>query len=147
MKRLTRWTAILLTAVAGSAGAQQASEFGDYVVHYNVLGTNLLAPQVAQGYGIQRSPSRALLNVTVIRRIPGGEGLPVRASVLARARNLTGQRREIPVREITDTGGAVYYIGEFPVRNMETFDFSVTVVPVGEPEPLEVRFRQQFYTE
>jgi hypothetical protein len=147
MKRLTRWSAILLAAVAGNAGAQQAREFDGYVVHYNALGTNLLTPQVAQGYGIQRSPSRALLNVTVLQRDSTGGETPVRATVVATAKNLTGQRRDIPVREITDQEGAVYYIGEFRVRNMETFDFTVAVTPEGESAALEVLFRQQFFTE
>ena len=44
--------------------AQQAQDFGDYVVHYNALNTNLIPPQVAQSYGIQRSPNRALINIT-----------------------------------------------------------------------------------
>ena len=94
----------------------------------------ILTPQVAQSYGIQRSPSRALLNVTVIRQDGAGKGSAVRAGVLASATNLTGQRRDIQLREITDGEGAVYYIGEFRVRNMETFDFTVEVTPEGESE-------------
>jgi hypothetical protein len=142
-----QWSAILLLVAVGAARAQQSREFGDYAVHYNALSTSLLTPQVAQSYGIQRSPSRALLNVTVIRQDGAGKGSAVRAGVLASATNLTGQRRDIQLREITDGEGAVYYIGEFRVRNMETFDFTVEVTPEGESEALEVLFRQQFYTE
>ena len=38
---------------SSQAIAQQSQDFGDYVVHYNALNTNLIPPQVAQGYGIQ----------------------------------------------------------------------------------------------
>ena len=60
---------------------------------------------------------------------------------------MTGQLREIEIRELKDTEGAIYYIGEFPIHNLETYNFSVNVQPEGEAEPLLVKFRQQFYTE
>lgn len=147
MNRTVRICAALLLAVAGSAQAQQAREFGEYTVHYNALSTSQLAPQVAQSYGIQRSPSRALLNITVLKDTVDNGDAPVRATAKATATNLTGQRREIQMREIRDPEGAVYYIGELRVRNLETFDFAVSVTPEGETEALEFGFRQQFYTE
>jgi hypothetical protein len=138
----------LLAAVlpAPGAHAQQSQDFGDYVVHYNAFNADLITPQIAQAYGIQRSPSRAVLNITVLRKVMDTPGTPVRATVDASATNLTGQRREIEVREIDDSG-AVYYIGEFPVHNLETWRFEVNVKVEGENEPLLVRFKQQFYTE
>jgi hypothetical protein len=67
--------------------------------------------------------------------------------VTATGTNLTGQLREIEIREIRDPEGAIYYIGEFPVHNLETYRFEVAVAVEGENEPLMVVFRQQFYTE
>jgi hypothetical protein len=134
-------------AFSASGAAQQSQDFGDYVVHYNALNTNLIPPQVAQGYGITRSPSRALLNVTVMKKVMDTPGTPVQASVTATGTNLTGQLREIEIREIRDPEGAIYYIGEFPVHNLETYRFEVTVAVAGEADPLKVRFRQEFYTE
>lgn len=130
-----------------SAPAQQAREFNDYVVHYNALRTDLLPPQVAQGYGIQRSSTRALLNVTVMKKVAGGAETAVKARIDVNATNLTGQRREVELREIDDSEGAIYYIGELPVHNLETYQFVLKVVPEGETEVLLVEFRQQFYTE
>lgn len=147
MRRLITLFAIFLLAGADSVRAQQSQEFGDYIVHFNALNTSLLTPQVAQSYGIQRSSSRAMLNIAVLKRGDAGVGSPVNATVEANATNLTGQRRDIQVREITDTQGAVYYIGEMRVRNMETFDFILAVTPEGEQDALEVTFRQQFFTE
>lgn len=130
-----------------SGMAQQSQDFGEYVVHYNALNTNLIPPQVAKGYGIQRSSNRALLNVTVMKKVMDTPGTPVSAKVTASGTNLTGQRREIEIREIRDSEGAIYYIGEFSVHNMETYNFSVELAVDGEKEPLLVRFRQQFFTE
>lgn len=148
MKRLL---SILLLAgslvVAVDVAAQQSQDFGDYVVHYNALNTNLIPPQVAQAYNIARSPSRALLNITVMKKVMDTPGTPVSATVSATGTNLTGQLREIPIREIKDPEGAIYYIGDFPVHHLETYRFEVQVAVEGEDEPLMVRFRQQFYTE
>jgi hypothetical protein len=129
------------------AEAQQSQDFGEYVVHYNALNTNLIPPQVAQSYNIKRSPSRALLNITVLKKVMDTPGTPVKADVTASGTNLTGQRRDIEIRQITDPEGAIYYIGELSVHNMETYNFTVQVAVAGEDEPMMVKFRQQFYTE
>lgn len=129
------------------AEAQQSQDFGQYVVHYNALNTNLIPPQVAQSYNIKRSPSRALLNITVLKKMMDTPGTPVKAGVSASGTNLTGQRRDIEIRQISDPEAAIYYIGELPVHNMETYNFIIEVEVEGEDEPMVVKFRQQFYTE
>jgi hypothetical protein len=129
------------------AQAQQSQDFGEYVVHYNALNTNLIPPQVAQSYNIKRSSNRALLNVTVLKKMMVIPGTPVKADIKATGTNLTGQRRDIEIRQITDPEGAIYYVGELPVHNMETYNFVVEVSVEGEDEPMMVKFRQQFYTE
>ena len=133
--------------IPGQAEAQQAQDFGDYVVHYNALNTNFIPPQVAQGYGIKRSSSRALLNLTVLKKVMDNPGTPVSAQVTASGTNLTGQRREIETRELRESEGAIYYIGEFRIHNLETYNFNIEVKVEGEDTPLVVKFRQQFYTE
>ena len=130
-----------------SSEAQQSQDFGEYVVHYNALNTNLIPPQVAQSYSIKRSASRALLNVAVLKKVMDTPGTPVAASISANGTNLTGQIREIEIRKIEDTEGAIYYIGEFPVHNLETYRFNIQVAIEGEEEPLVVKFKQQFFTE
>lgn len=127
--------------------AQQSETFGKYAVHYNAINTNLLPAQVAQGYGIQRSSSRVLVNITVLDTSQDENGTPLSASVTTNSINLTGQRRDIEMREIKESEGAIYYIGELPIANMETYNFTVNVKVEGEPKPFELKFRQQFYTE
>lgn len=134
---------LLLAATALPAVAQQSREFGDYEVHYNTLNTNMLSPEIASVYGIQRAGTQAMLNVTVLRK-DGRE--PIEARVTATATNLTGQRRDIELRQISDQG-AIYYIGQFRIHSEETLNFNVQVQPNGhDGAPLELQFRQQFFT-
>lgn len=147
MKMLAILSVLTTLLFTGSSQAQQAEEFGDYVVHYNAINTNLLTPQVAQSYGIRRSSSRAMLNITVLKKGVDNGDVPVHATVAVKAKNLTGQIRDVEIREINDNEGAVYYIGEITVRNMEMFDFTVLVTPGESDEPYKFTFRQQFYTE
>ncbi|NND44957.1 MAG: DUF4426 domain-containing protein [Xanthomonadales bacterium] len=147
MKSVTLAVALGLLMLSTPASAQQARDFGDYVIHFNALNTELLSPQVAQQYGIRRSSSRAMLNVTVLKKQPDGPGAPVQATLSGTAKNLTGQIRDIEFREIEESAEAIYYIGELSVRNLETFDFRVQVQPAGANETFNLQFRQQFYTE
>ena len=127
--------------------AQQSEKFGKYEVHYNVINANLIPAQVAQGYGIQRSSSRALINITVMDTSHGEYGMAVPATVTTSTINLTGQRRNVEMRGVKEADGAIYYIGELPIANLETYNFTVNIKPEGETKPLELQFRQQFYTE
>ncbi len=147
MKTLLK-TLFLLTAISSMpAIAQQAQVFEDYIVHYNALSSSLITPEVAKAYGIRRSDSRALINISVLKNSEDQPATAVKATVTSSARNLTGQTRIVEMREINDGDGAVYYIGELSVRNMEMFDFTVLVTPEGQNKPFNVQFRQQFYTE
>jgi hypothetical protein len=147
MNKLLLLSFLTLVLLSQTTHAQQSQDFGEYVVHYNALNSNLISPAVAKAYGIQRSSSRALINVTILKKLMDQPGMPVKALVTASGRNLTGQTREIPLREVLETEGAVYYIGELSVRNMETFDFRLNITPQESDLAFEVKFRKQFYTE
>ncbi|MBT8061480.1 MAG: DUF4426 domain-containing protein [Xanthomonadales bacterium] len=147
MKNLVRIGTLGLLWLSCTLQAQQAQEFNGYVVHYNAMNTDMLSPQVAQQYGIRRSSSRAMLNITVLRKSDEGPDTAVRADISATAKNLTGQIRDIEFREINEGEDAIYYIGEITVRNLETFDFMVSVTPDAASEAMPIKFRQQFYTE
>ncbi len=119
-------------------------DFGDYVVHFNAISTNQLTPDIARQHGIVRSNNRAMLNVSILRKEPGTTGVPVPGSVSASAVNLTGQQKNMTLREIREDA-AVYYIGELPVANEETLVFTIDVTPMNEPSRFSVRYMKQFY--
>ncbi|TNF52642.1 MAG: DUF4426 domain-containing protein [Gammaproteobacteria bacterium] len=134
-----------LCLVALGARAESSQDFGDYVVHFNALTTDLLPPKVATEYKIKRSGNHALLNVVVLRKVLGAPGQPVSAAVTGSARTLTGQQRELNLREIREPN-AIYYIADFGVGNEELLHFQLDVRPEGESESYQVQFRQQFFT-
>ena len=142
MKIITRLllvTASLLLSVP--AIAENSQKIGGYIVHYNALSTQSLPPSVARIYGITRSGNRGLLNVSVLKQ--GGSFAGVAADIDARATNLTGQLRSIPLRKIEEQN-AIYYISDFAVANNETLDFTVRVkTPDGQTGSF--KFRQKFF--
>lgn len=136
---------VCLCLAALGARAESSQDFGDYVVHFNALTTDLLPPKVATEYKIRRSGNHALLNVVVLRKVLGAPGQPVPATVTGTARSLTGQQRELNLREIREPN-AIYYIADFGVDNEELLHFLLDVRPEGESESYQVQFRQQFFT-
>ena len=136
---------LFIFMMSAAARAENSQDFGDYVVHFNALGTHMLPASVTKQYGLKRSKNRGMINIAVLRKVLGTTGKPVSARVSASATNLTGQKRDIPLREIRE-GTAIYYIGDFPITHEETLRFTVDVQPEGEQETFQVRFKQQFYT-
>ena len=143
---LTLATALLLPSIAAAGGTE---DFGDYRVHYNAIATDRLAADVASAYGIVRSKSRAMLNVSITKDVPGTTGVSVPGKVKVVASNLTGQVKDLNLRKIEENGdyAAIYYIGEVSVSNGETLRFEITVTPEGAEESYSVSFQQQFFTE
>lgn len=127
-------------------GTESSRDFGDFVVHFNALTTDQLTPQIAGQYGIVRSENRAMLNVSILEKGEDGMTTPVPGSVSATAINLTGQLKNLAMREITE-GTAIYYIGETTVNDGETLIFTVDVTPINDPSRYTVRFMKQFFTD
>jgi hypothetical protein len=145
IKRLLAFAALWAALLPGAL-AERSQDFGEYVVHFNALNTNFIAPEVAGNYGVRRSPQQALLNIAVLRKVLDTTGEPVVAAVSGSVSNLTGQTTPISAREIRE-GNAIYYIDTFRVNNEETLRFDLVVKPQGSDESFQVRFSQQFFVE
>ena len=126
------------------AAPDSSRDFGDFVVHVNAINTDQLTPEIARQYGIVRSGNRAMLNVSILRKVAGTSGVPVSGRVGASAVNLTGQAKSLELREIREED-AVYYIAEFAVANEETLIFTIDATPIDQPSTFSVRYRRQFY--
>lgn len=137
--------ALTLTLAAAEVPAGTSTQVAGYTIHHNAVTTDMLDPQVARTYGLQRSTNRALLNVSVIKEVPGTTGQSTPAKVTTQARNLVGQTWEIPMREVKD-GDAFYYIADFLVKNEDTLEFAIAVTPIGQTQPFRVKMTQQFFT-
>lgn len=142
-------TAVLgATLLLGSSlvRAENYQSFGDYDIHYNAFTSDFLSPQVAQTYKVQRSKNRAILVVSVLKKVLGTPGQGVSGILRVTAHNLSGQLRNLDMRKIEE-GSAIYYLATFPVNNEETLDFELLVTPQGRDAPYVVKFRQQFFTD
>ena len=141
---MNRWFALLtLALVPVVAQAEQADKFGKLEVHYNAMLTSDLLPEVARTYKIDRSNTRGLVTISVLRKNAMGVGIPIAARLSAYAVNLSNQLSTVDMREIKE-GAAIYYLGEFRVSPPDTLKFNVSVAASGEPKR-EVTFTQQFY--
>lgn len=120
--------------------------FGDFELHYNAVRTDLLTPEVARVYGIERSANRVLLNVSMLRKAADGRTTPVDGKVSATAHNLNGQVKNLEVRRVTE-GESVYFIGEVGISGNEILVFNITATPVDQTDVLTVQFKREFFAD
>lgn len=99
--------------------------------------------QVASVNGIVRGPKHGLLNV-LVSQAKGNATSNTRANVRAFARDLTGQKRDIPTREIV-ANGSVTYLGTYDVVTGEVIDFVMEAVPLGSERKLSLTFRDRLW--
>ena len=142
----TVFIAMLLLTAGPAVNAEQSKTFGDYTIHYAAFTTDLLSPEVARLYEIRRSKNRAIVNISVLKKVMGTTGQPVKAQVEASATNLNRQMKTLKTRELS-SNGAIYYIAETSVNNEETLNFDLNIVPEGETVALSFSFQQQFFTD
>ena len=83
---------------AQPAGATSA-DIGEFVVHFSAQSTDQLPPDVARTYNSVRSKNRAMLNVSVLR---AADNKPVTAIVTVKTVNLTGQLKNITMRQVNE---------------------------------------------
>ena len=134
---------VLMCSVASVAHAEKSQKFGNIEIHYNALTTDELLPEVARAYKIERSKTRGLLTISVLKKNKMGVPVPVAAKISVFATNLTQQLSQLTMREIKE-GAAVYYLAEFRVAPPDTLTFNGEVEVRGSPKH-EVKFSQAFY--
>ena len=134
------------TSPAAQPVEVSSKDFGDYVLHFNAISTDQLQPEVARAYNIVRSGNRAMLNVSIIKKVEGTTGESVAGSVSASAANLTGQVKNLTLRQIQEND-AIYYIGDVSVANGETLIFTIDATPINESSRFSVRMQRQFFSD
>jgi hypothetical protein len=141
MKRLL--AALCLCSVAAVAHAEISQKFGNLEIHYNALTTDELQPEVARAYKIERSKTRGMVTLSVLKKNKVGVPTPVPAKLTIYVTNLTQQLSNIDMREIKE-GTAIYYLGEFRVAPPDTLKFTATIEVAGEPK-YDMTFDQKFF--
>lgn len=128
------------------SGTETSRDFGEHMVYFNALTTDQLTPGIASEYDIVRSENRAMLNVSILQKRENDTDTPVPGSVTTSAINLTGQLKNMAMREIREED-AIYYIGETSVADGETLVFTIDVTPINDPSRYTVRFKKQFFVD
>jgi len=134
----------LLLVLSGPASAQLSQRFGPYELHYSVVNTSFIEPEVAAEYGIARGQRRAIINLSLREHLEDGSTVAREMDLDGQSWDLTQSRINFDFIKVVE-GPAIYYIGEFKFINREWrfFDFSFT--PEGSDERFQFDFKQQMY--
>lgn len=128
----------------GAAHAQQSEMFGPYELHYSVVNSTFLKPEVAATYGIVRGEKRAILTLAVRDQLaPPGETHAMQLQ--GRTWDLI-QNQTLNFLEIRE-GKATYYIADFKFINEEWRFFEVDFRPEGAEQTYTFKFKHQLYAD
>ncbi|RUO60490.1 DUF4426 domain-containing protein [Pseudidiomarina insulisalsae] len=121
--------------------AQQSQRLGPWEVHYNAFNSTLLRPEMAQQYGLERSPTLATVNIAVLAaEKPGKPAQQVEISGIVR--NPLSVEQKLEFDEVIE-GEAVYYLAQVPFTNLETLRFFITIKQGNQAQ--ELRFSEEFW--
>ncbi|WP_223858291.1 DUF4426 domain-containing protein [Salinimonas profundi] len=134
------FTLVLLLAPWFSQ-AEQKMTLGQWDVHYIVVNTSFLTPEVANQYDIVRSKYSALVNLSVLNN----ETLEAQnVAVSGTATNLLGNAQPLRFKKVTE-GKAIYYLATFPFENADTYRFSISLQRGETTRTL--KFQQKLFTD
>ncbi len=138
-------TLFILLGFGASAYAENAKDFGDYVIHYNAFRSDTLSPEIAKSYNLTRRNNRVVLNIAVLKKVLNTTGTPTAAEVTGHVSNLTGQLKQLTFRKIEE-GTAIYYLAESQFSEGEFLKFNIKVTPEGETQSARLKFDKKFST-
>ena len=120
--------------------AEQLLKTDRHNIHYNSFNSAMLTAEIAKHYGLQRSTSLGVINISVLNK----SDQAVIAFIEGHAKNSLSQIKPLKFKKITE-GAAIYYIATFNFVDMEYLTFNFYVVPEGESRRSVVSFTQQFF--
>ena len=123
MRKVLILIALLAVTFSNLAFAEQKKTLGNWDVHYMVLNTTFLTPEIAKANGIVRSKYNALVNISVLDKRTQKAQL---AALSGSATNLLGNKRELSFKRVEE-GDAIYYLAVVQFRDRETLRFSIDV--------------------
>ena len=128
-----------LSAIAADYAKPNRQEtFGDVTVYYNAFASSTLSKDVAVTSDLIRSKGLSVLNITVLKA-----GKPAPSVVTGTYQDLTGRPKPLAFKQVTDRGW-VSYIAQFPVKQAETYTFSIDV-KAGSESNHSFSFNQEIY--
>ncbi len=125
--------------ITPAAQAEQVQRLGDWDVHYVLIPTSFLKPEIAARHGIARGRDRAMLNISVL----DSDGLPVAVEISGNIRNLLEQVQPLTFIEVRE-GTAVYYLAEVKHSDREILRLSIEIAPPDGSKQV-LQFQQQMF--
>ena len=139
---MVRYALLLMVIASGNVTAQQSERFGPYELHYSVVNTTFLSPEIAASYGLVRGNQRAILNLAVREHTDSGSE-PRAMQLKGRTWDLI-QNQTLEFLEVRE-GEAVYYLADFKFINEEWRFFEVDFRPEGSQETYTFELKHQLY--
>jgi hypothetical protein len=141
--RVSAWSfvavALLGLLIPFISHAEQKKTLGQWDVHYIVLDTTFLTPEIAKANQIVRSKYNALVNISVLdKETQEAQNLSVTGS----ARNLLGNQKNLDFKRVVD-GKAIYYLAVLSHDHREKFRFEVNIQQGNTQEVL--KFEEELY--
>lgn len=148
LRQLTLLTlaALALLTLSVSVHAAGNKEFGEYRVHWSVLPSTFIAPEVAKANNLQRSKGIGVINISIMKKNEDGTLSPVSGQVEGKVSNDIQQVRFLAFRRIQE-GDAVYFIAEYQYSSGELMTFNITARPTGHQRDLPVRFAHTLFSD
>ncbi|KAA1172418.1 DUF4426 domain-containing protein [Marinobacter salinexigens] len=148
LKQACLMVVTLVALLTASLQAQAAGnkDFGDYQVHWSVLPSTFLAPEVAKANNLQRSKGIGIINIAIMKEGDKGQLMPVTGQVEGQVSNDIQQVKFLAFRRIQE-GDAVYFIAEYQYASGELMTFNVTARPSGYSQDLPVRFAHTLFSD
>ena len=123
------------------ATAEQKQTLGQWDVHYMVVSTTFLTPEIAKANGIVRSRFNALVNISVLDKDTKKALMP---AVSGTAKNLIGTSKQLSFKRVNE-GDAIYYLAVLSYRDMETYRFNIDIQQGEQTQTLS--FSQKLYVD
>lgn len=136
---IRRTLLVLIALLALPSSGEQFKAFDDIEVHYVVVNTLFLDPDVAKRYGVVRAKDRAIVNLSVL----SADGNAIPADVAGVTVNLLSQQATLAFATLRE-GESIYYIAPIRYTDQDVLRFRI-VVKLPDREPMNVEFQQLMY--
>ena len=136
---------LLLVLLGSTLQAEQKRRFGDYDVHYSVLNSTFLQPEVARRYGITRGAERAVVNIAVRKQLDDGSSAPQAVTISGESSDLI-HTTPLDFHEVNEQN-AIYYLAELDFMDKEIRSFTIRVQPEPGIAPYTLKFTQRLYAD
>jgi len=134
---------LLVTATVAETSSQGSQQFEHFSVHYSILSSTFLLPEVAKAYGIKRSKYESLINISVA---PNNQYGGISVNLSGTATNLMQQQKSLDFIEIKEDK-TVYYLAPIRVAGKELMHFVIEVKVPGQPDTLTTKFSTTLYAD